>query len=1019
MSDYTSSQAGAWSNNATWGGSGHPVDGDTATIGHDVWIDGNTTVGKSLAATAAITINSGGTLRWHDTITGNWTLTIKGLLIVNNGGTFMIGGTGGTAIPAGYTATVAFAGGFNWQNIVYGAFKVYGCPSYHMASSGMQRARLIADAAAGAGVQFQVDRDVDWVVGDTLWFGTGGDPGHAPTACEQVTITSKINASTYQATFANNHFGSAPYGDIVVHGTRNVLIQGQSSTLGIAFYMNNAATGTFDVNWCRFLYGGMYNAAPQGVSQALFGLSPSASNAARVSVNNFKFKSIVVDTRAGWNVIYFNRIVLWEENVGTGDATFTNMDNIHVWGTYNYTVGLSSDGPIEFNENCCGNFNFGNLSFVNATNALSGNGTQYWYQFVHIKDLWYAGNARGSRAPWLYPTGLMIDNFRVHSGNGLLLTVAGSTVLYGTYNYLKNGQVFHNGASVAGNGVEILSTGIISSNLFHLYNIYCSDFLSGLAENRYYVLRVIGCVFTDTSGSTMQGFLKLALAEAARVQFHSCYFGTAVGNQIYTPIIDGGQARPMRVLFDTCHIEDKAQAFTFNTDYWMRDTFASPILNLTDWTDIRAFDKRFALEVVGGSVYNSAGENQFAKDFPNRDRAAYVHQGTVIDNIPASDTHYIDGTFARRFSLLMGTQRDELTVICPTMIPAEAGDTITAKLSLKKNVSISLANDRPKLHLVGCGIISEAVMSDVVDSYEEVSVSGTALYAGMMELTLSARGKVYALSQTPLKATAERYPNYAYPIDTWSFSNIAADSGLLTNMIAYYPLNGDANDAFDSLNGTLVNAPTVAQGRLAQSYLLNGTSQYVTLGTSASFETTRVSVAAWVRLAAKQASTRYIVAKSSSAGGTHIQWHLYKDYATSPTRHFWKFAVRVGGTVYIADSLLEATSAEWHLLVGTFDGSNVKIYVDNVLLGTTPASGDIDTNASLPVYIGAQTTGTGPYSGAAGWINAYADAVGIWSRVLTTDEIATLWNTGYGMHYSGTTDRNLILCADGLKLQRS
>jgi len=77
---YTSTQNGPWSATATWGGSGPPGIGDTATIAHTVNVDANTTVGTSPNdnTTAVITINSSKTL----VITNGFTLTIRGNLAI-------------------------------------------------------------------------------------------------------------------------------------------------------------------------------------------------------------------------------------------------------------------------------------------------------------------------------------------------------------------------------------------------------------------------------------------------------------------------------------------------------------------------------------------------------------------------------------------------------------------------------------------------------------------------------------------------------------------------------------------------------------------------------------------------------------------------------------------------------------------------------------------------------------------------------------------------------------------------
>ena len=78
-----STQAGAWSSTATWGGLGPPGPGDTATINHAVTIADARIVGTSPAdcAAPAVTIAAAGSL----TISGS--LTLRGCVVVTGGNT--------------------------------------------------------------------------------------------------------------------------------------------------------------------------------------------------------------------------------------------------------------------------------------------------------------------------------------------------------------------------------------------------------------------------------------------------------------------------------------------------------------------------------------------------------------------------------------------------------------------------------------------------------------------------------------------------------------------------------------------------------------------------------------------------------------------------------------------------------------------------------------------------------------------------------------------------------------------
>lgn len=102
MAAFTSSTSGNWSNNATWGGGGHPGNGDTATIasGHIVVVDLNTIVGTSPASGTNAVVMGG----------------LTSQVIVNGGVTFIL--RGDFQIKAGFSSSapqLVLAAGGNLQ----------------------------------------------------------------------------------------------------------------------------------------------------------------------------------------------------------------------------------------------------------------------------------------------------------------------------------------------------------------------------------------------------------------------------------------------------------------------------------------------------------------------------------------------------------------------------------------------------------------------------------------------------------------------------------------------------------------------------------------------------------------------------------------------------------------------------------------------------------------------------------------------------------------------------------------
>ncbi|MDD5688202.1 MAG: DUF2341 domain-containing protein, partial [Elusimicrobia bacterium] len=113
----------------------------------------------------------------------------------------------------------------------------------------------------------------------------------------------------------------------------------------------------------------------------------------------------------------------------------------------------------------------------------------------------------------------------------------------------------------------------------------------------------------------------------------------------------------------------------------------------------------------------------------------------------------------------------------------------------------------------------------------------------------------------------------------------------------------------------------------------------------------------------------------------------------------------------ISDDIVYGPTAiplgKWTHLVGTFDGSYLKLYKDGVVCGTSTISGTLCIS-TFSVRMGRSLSGN--------YFNGYIDEVGIWNRALSPEEIAvmynscavkystTAWVNGYGIITSTSTE---------------
>jgi len=210
------------------------------------------------------------------------------------------------------------------------------------------------------------------------------------------------------------------------------------------------------------------------------------------------------------------------------------------------------------------------------------------------------------------------------------------------------------------------------------------------------------------------------------------------------------------------------------------------------------------------------------------------------------------------------------------------------------------------------------------------------------------------------------------------------------NLIAYWKMNESiGTTVFDSAgtkNCTLKNGIDINGIGLWDTNTgdFDGVNDYVDCGQFNLLDNkSNFSISAWVLLNA--------YGSSASSQVTIVgEWQDY--YATSTQNNFsLAHRINIGNPIFnvwtsagrkriIGNSRL--LLGKWYHLVGTYDGTNVKIYVNGELDGTTTHSGSIGTSSkSLKI-------GKNNYSN----INGLVDEVKIWDKALTEDEIIADYN---------------------------
>jgi beta-galactosidase len=198
-------------------------------------------------------------------------------------------------------------------------------------------------------------------------------------------------------------------------------------------------------------------------------------------------------------------------------------------------------------------------------------------------------------------------------------------------------------------------------------------------------------------------------------------------------------------------------------------------------------------------------------------------------------------------------------------------------------------------------------------------------------------------------------------------------------LVGWWKLDNDVKDSSGAgNNGTIVGTPTyVAAGRIGASLKLNGTTDYIDCGNAANLNMTDVvTLSAWI--------------KPAGLGNSAYQTFISKGdhaYVLAQTNVNQLQLAIYDGTWYSANSaaVTSTMNGSWHHVAGTYDGTQVKLYVDGKMAASTLRTGVIATDTFV-LSIGRNSEASGRL------FTGEMDDVRIYHGVLPTSEIVKLAN---------------------------
>lgn len=200
----------------------------------------------------------------------------------------------------------------------------------------------------------------------------------------------------------------------------------------------------------------------------------------------------------------------------------------------------------------------------------------------------------------------------------------------------------------------------------------------------------------------------------------------------------------------------------------------------------------------------------------------------------------------------------------------------------------------------------------------------------------------------------------------------AVYADLNEGLVAYYPFNGNANDESGNGNNGAVNGATLTLDRFGNedsAYSFDGLNDYIQLGISNKLKMPAFTLATW--------------AKTSYNGGNCLYrwWNYGQAWFVNTSSFSLGFHSSTGA--YYSTSYKFPIDEDWHFLVGSFDGSTLKLYKDGVLLTTNSNTAPIYYNAATGAFIGK--------NGSENYFNGKIDDFRIYNRALSEVEIQELF----------------------------
>ena len=217
------------------------------------------------------------------------------------------------------------------------------------------------------------------------------------------------------------------------------------------------------------------------------------------------------------------------------------------------------------------------------------------------------------------------------------------------------------------------------------------------------------------------------------------------------------------------------------------------------------------------------------------------------------------------------------------------------------------------------------------------------------------------------------------------------------NLQAYYRFNTGALTTDSKASYTLTNNNTVgetASGKFgyAADFGSSNTNKYFSIANSLGIDGDPCSFSCWVKIRTEPATnTAFGITTQQNSNTKTRNTILYEDNSGTKRLVFRRARNGIAFDSFTYNVTLGTT--EWHNVVYTYDGTNVKGYLDGVYLNAVASSGNGNVTSQNNFDIGVEVDQNG---GISSYASSYVDDVVVFNRALTANEVAQIYKSGAG-----------------------